>query len=113
MRGSSIPRSREGGWDTALMVRGFLLVVAVLTLTSTAQAASAEQDYTRTPPVVQGVEISRPAAAPAAPAVLAQEADPDDDRIPITGGDVAGLVLVGIGSVAAGAALRRRASRHA
>lgn len=89
------------------MLRGTFVAIAVV-LAGSATGALAAQEYTRTPVVVLGTEVSRPAAAPAA---LAQEADPD--RIPITGGDVAGLTAMGLGSIAAGIALTRRARRHA
>lgn len=91
------------------MVRGSLLVGAVALLALAPTAAGAQDDYIREPVAVQGVEIARPASAPV---VLSQEADPDDDRIPITGGDVVGLTVMGLASVAVGTALTRRARRH-
>src|SRR5688500_18316575 len=95
------------------MARGTLLAGVVMLL-ALAPSAHAAQDYVgRTPPVVQGTEFTRPPASPAAPVVLAQEADDDGDRIPITGGDVAVLTLLGGTSIAAGTVLIRRARRHA
>lgn len=85
---------------------------AVALLVFAPTAADAKDDYIREPVAVQGVELARPASAPA-PVVLSQEADPDDDRIPITGGDVVGLTVMGLASVAVGTALTRRARRHA
>jgi hypothetical protein len=89
------------------MLRGSLVAAAAIVL-MLAPGVRAEEDYNRKPVEVQGVEFARP---PAAPAALAQEAEPD--RIPITGGDVVGLTFMGLGSVAAGVALTRRARRHA
>lgn len=89
------------------MLRGSL-VAAIAFVLALAPGVRAEEDYNRKPVEVEGVEFTRPAAAPTA---RAQEADPD--RIPITGGDVAGLTVMGLGSVAAGIALTRRARRHA
>ncbi|HEX2038387.1 MAG TPA: hypothetical protein VHF47_01505 [Acidimicrobiales bacterium] len=94
------------------MVRGSLLAGAVVLFALAPPAAVAQEDYVGAATEVKSNELSRPAAAPAA---AAQEADPDDDddRIPITGGDVAGLALLGLGSIAMGAALTRRSRRPA
>jgi hypothetical protein len=90
------------------MLRGSF-VAAVAVVLALAPGVRAEEDYNRKPVEVEGVEFTRPAAAPTA---FAQEED-DPDRIPITGGDVAGLTAMGLGSIAAGMALTRRARRHA
>jgi hypothetical protein len=91
------------------MVRRSVAAAAVL-LALAPMATAAESYVGGTTPAVKGTEVSRPAP----PAVLAQQADPDpDDRIPITGGDVAGLAAIGMGSLAVGLALTRRARRPA
>lgn len=89
------------------MLRGSVIAAAAVLLVL-APSAHAAQEYTRTPVVVLGTEVTRP---PAAPAVLGRQEEPD--RIPITGGDVAGLTALGIGSLATGIALTRRARRRA
>ena len=91
------------------MVRGSVATAAFLMAIALSPTVAAAEDYVgTTPPVVQGTELVRP------PAALAQEADPDpDDRIPITGGDVAGLAALGSISLAVGVALTRRARRPA
>jgi hypothetical protein len=87
------------------VIRG-VVVAALLVL---APAAHATSDYVGgTPPIVAGAELTRPAAEPV---VLAQETD--SDRIPITGGDVAGMTTLGVGLVGTGVLLTRRARRHA
>lgn len=85
------------------MVRGGVIAAILLV----APAAHAAPDYVGgTPPVVLGEELVRPAADPL---VLGQEVD--SDRIPITGGDIAGLTALGLGLTGTGLLLVRRARR--
>lgn len=86
------------------VVRGVAVAVVLVVGPSAAQAAP---DYVGgAPPVVAGEELVRPVADPV---VLGQEVD--SDRIPITGGDIAGLTALGLGLAATGLLLTRRARR--
>jgi hypothetical protein len=91
------------------VVRGAVVVGVVWAIFAVVSPAHGVPDYVGgTPPVVAGEELTRPAADPV---VLAQETDAD--RIPITGGDIAGMTVLGLGLVGTGVLLRRRARRPA
>jgi len=77
--------------------------------------AYAQTDYVGSnPPQVAGVEITRTDPGTVGPKVLGVEAGrrvgsaSGDQGLPVTGGDITGLVALGLGAVGVGAALVRR-----
>lgn len=88
---------------TTRRLKTFLTGIAVATALAVPAAASADDYVNNDQPVVAGEEVSRgPAAAPAADA---------GGSLPITGGDVAGLTVIGLAAVGAGTVLVRRSRR--
>lgn len=89
------------------LVRGAVVAGAVSAALVVASPVHAVRDYVGgTPPQVKGEELTRPIADPV---VLAQETDPD--RIPITGGDLVGMTVLGVGLIGTGVLLTRARRR--
>lgn len=62
---------------------------------------------------VLGATVERPASAPAAPAVAAttRQAPAGGSTLPVTGGDLLGLAVIGVSLVGGGTVLVRRTRR--
>ena len=77
--------------------------LAVGAMVGVPSAALAVDDYVgKTPPEVEGNSFTRP------PQVQGVTATRDPGTLPITGGDIVGMTLVGFGAVGTGIVLMRR-----
>lgn len=97
--------------------RKLLLVGAVAAFGVLAPvAASADDNYvntsvpTTTPPTVEGTILTRTSDGPK-PSVLGSTQTRAPGGLPVTGGDIAELALIGAGAVATGTVLVRRSRR--
>ena len=86
---------------------GMIVGLAVLA-GATAASAQANDPYTRRPTEVGGVEQTRDAGSVAGVQETTGQGQVQSTGLALTGGDIAGLALVGFGLTAAGVVLVRR-----
>lgn len=86
--------------------------IAVGSVITPAVASAQTDPYVSRPPEVSGIDEGRPTEVAgveverAAPAVAGQ-----GETLPVTGGDVVGLTVIGVAAIGAGTVLVRRARR--
>ena len=76
-------------------------------------AAASADDYTSPPATVLGEQLARPIPIQADASVLGASARVSGSTLPVTGGDIAGLTLIGFGALGTGTILVRRSRRVA